>query len=129
MRLSLGSLLFIDAGLANIATARTMIDAGGGTPLPVCMANRLVIRGPYAYLRNPMCVSALAQGLAVAILLASPLTASYVILGGIVWQIIIRPAEERDLSQRFGRAYDDYRARVRCWWPRRRRFESTTAHA
>lgn len=117
LRLSLGTFVLIAAGIVNVATARAMIRDGAGTPLPVCMANRLVTRGPYAYLRNPMCVSALLQGMGVAILLASPLTAAYVVLGGIVWEVFIRPAEERDLSERFGSAYEDYRASVRCWWP------------
>jgi protein-S-isoprenylcysteine O-methyltransferase Ste14 len=124
VRLSLGATLMIWAGIVNVATARAMVQDGAGTPLPVCMANRLVTRGPYARLRNPMCVSALLQGMSVAILLASPLTAAYVVLGGIVWEVLIRPAEERDLSERFGGAYDDYRSRVRCWWPTLRKSDA-----
>jgi protein-S-isoprenylcysteine O-methyltransferase Ste14 len=120
LRLSIGTTVLVAAGVVNIATARAMINQGLGTPLPVCMANHLVTGGPYRYLRNPMCVSALMQGMGAAILLASPLTAAYVVLGGIVWEVFIRPAEERDLSERFGAEYDAYRARVRCWWPRRR---------
>lgn len=118
LRVALGGTLFVGAGLVNLATARAMIRDGAGTPLPVCMANRLATRGPYGVVRNPMCMSALAQGMGVAILIASPLTAAYVILGGIVWHVLIRPAEERDLTDRFGTTYLDYQQRVRCWWPR-----------
>lgn len=118
IRIAIGGTLFVVAGAVNLATARAMINDGGGTPLPVCMANRLATRGPYAVVRNPMCMSALAQGLGVAIIIASPLTAAYVILGGIVWHVLIRPIEERDLTARFGGAYTEYRQSVRCWWPR-----------
>ena len=41
-----------------------------------------------------------------------------VVLGGIVWHVLIRPAEERDLTARFGDEYVAYCLRVRCWWPR-----------
>jgi protein-S-isoprenylcysteine O-methyltransferase Ste14 len=121
VRIMLGGALFVGAGMVNLATARAMIRDGAGTPLPICMANRLATRGPYAVVRNPMCMSALAQGLGVAILIASPLTAAYVVLGGIVWHVLIRPSEERDLTSRFGQAYVDYQQQVRCWWPRFRR--------
>lgn len=117
IRFAIGGTLFVVAGLINLATARAMINDGGGTPLPICMANRLATRGPYAVVRNPMCMSALAQGLGVAILIASPLTAAYVVLGGIVWHVLIRPTEERDLTARFGDAYVEYCRSVRCWWP------------
>ena len=118
VRIAIGGTLFVVAAVINVATARAMINDGAGTPLPVCMANRLATRGPYAVVRNPMCMSALAQGLAVAILIASPLTATYVALGGIVWHVFICPTEERDLIRRFGDEYVAYRQRVRCWWPR-----------
>lgn len=119
VRIAIGATVLVGAGIVNIVTSRVMIRDGVGTPLPICMANHLVTCGPYAYVRNPMCVSALAQGMGVAILLASPLTAFYVVLGGVVWQVFVRPAEERDLSERFGESYEAYRARVRCWWPGR----------
>jgi PP-loop superfamily ATP-utilizing enzyme len=37
--------------------------------------------------------------------------------GGLAWNAVIRPSEERFLAARFGAAYDDYRAGVRCWVP------------
>lgn len=118
LRLTLGLGVLVVAGAVNVATARAMIRHGRGTPLPVRMANALVTTGPYAWIRNPMCASALLQGMGVAIALASPLTAFYVVLGGLVWHFFIRPAEERDLSERFGEPYDAYRRRVGLWWPR-----------
>ena len=91
---------------------------GEGTPLPVDNARRLVARGPYAYLRNPMAVAGLGQGLMVGIYVGSALTALYVVVGGLSWNYIARPMEEADLAQKFGASYERYVAEVKCWRPR-----------
>ena len=96
----------------------TMAVKGCGTPLPLDTAARLVLAGPYRYVRNPMAVGGLAQGFAVSLWLGSWLTAGYVLSGLLFWQVLVRPIEERELADRFGEPYEDYRKAVRCWWPR-----------
>ncbi len=93
---------------------------GLGTPLPLDTANRLVVSGPYAHIRNPMIVAGLGQGLAVGLGLGSPLVLAYLVAGGLIWQFLVRPSEEADLSRRFGESYQQYRQRVPCWFPSRR---------
>lgn len=110
--------LFVLASVFNLATAWAMARHGLGTPLPLDCARRLVVRGPYRWLRNPMAVAGLAQGVAVAIWLGSPPVLAYVAAGGLAWQYLARPLEEADLSARFGAAYEHYRRRVPCWRPR-----------
>ena len=44
----------------------------------------------------------------------------YSLAGGVLWHLLVRPEEERDLAQRFGAAYAEYSTRVRCWIPRLR---------
>ena len=92
---------------------------GEGTPLPTACARQLVVAGPYAYVRNPMAVFGLAQGAAVGIALGSWLVLAYVAAGGLLWNAVVRPAEEADMERRFGDAYRRYREQVRCWVPRR----------
>ena len=41
----------------------------------------------------------------------------YVAIGGVWWERCVRPAEEADLTARFGDAYRGYRSRVRIWIP------------
>jgi protein-S-isoprenylcysteine O-methyltransferase Ste14 len=41
-----------------------------------------------------------------------------VLAGAAVWQLVLRPVEERDLALRFGAAYERYRRAVGCWRPR-----------
>ena len=95
-----------------------MSKFGRGTPLPLDHAQHLVIQGPYKYVRNPMAVSGIGQGLAVALILGSPLTVLYALMGSLIWQLIFRPLEDDDLEARFGTAFREYRKNVRCWIPR-----------
>jgi len=84
----------------------------------VAGTRRLVVRGPYAYLRNPMAFAGLGQGLMVGLYAGSSLTILYVIIGGLIWNYIARPMEEADLAQKFGASFERYTAEVKCWRPR-----------
>jgi protein-S-isoprenylcysteine O-methyltransferase Ste14 len=99
-------------------SAATMSLAGEGTPLPLDAPRRLVVRGPYARVRNPMALAGLGQGVAVGVGLGSWTVVAYALLGSAIWNWIVRPAEEADLAARFGEPYERYRASVRCWRPR-----------
>lgn len=78
---------------------------GDGTPWPRATARRLVIRGPYRYIRNPMAVAGLLQGFGIALVYGSPLLIGYAEAGGGLWHRIARPIEERDLEERLGDSY------------------------
>jgi protein-S-isoprenylcysteine O-methyltransferase Ste14 len=113
-----GAVLFAGFSLLNVTTGMVLAVRGRGTPLPLATARELVVVGPYRYVRNPMAVAGIGQGVAVALWLGSLLTLAYSIAGAIVWHTMVRPAEERDLSARFDGAYDAYRAAVPLWRPR-----------
>jgi protein-S-isoprenylcysteine O-methyltransferase Ste14 len=110
--------LFTLCSVLGLTSAMTMALAGHGTPLPVDAPRKLVSRGPYALVRNPMAIAGLGQGIAVALWMGSPWVALYVIAGGLVWNYGVRPLEERHLREQFGGEFDNYARRVRCWWPR-----------
>lgn len=114
-----GAVLFIAASALGLTSGLTMAIRGGGTPLPFDTARRFVASGPYAWVRNPMAVAGLSQGIGVALWLGSLAVALYVVTGGVLWHVAVRPAEEADLARRFGRDYLDYRERVSLWWPTR----------
>jgi protein-S-isoprenylcysteine O-methyltransferase Ste14 len=114
----LSGLLFIPLSLIGLSSAYTMGKIGRGTPLPMDNAAKLVVSGIYSYIRNPMAVSGISQGLLVGVLLGSPLVLLYALMGGAIWQTIYRPLEEDDLVARFGAEYERYRQNVRCWIPR-----------
>lgn len=114
----LGVALFVLGGVLGLASAVLMATRGGGTPLPAAMPNRLVVAGPYRFVRNPMAVAGIVQGVAVGILLSSWLVVGYALAGALLWHVVVRPEEEADLEQRFGAEFRRYRREVLCWWPR-----------
>lgn len=113
-------LAFTAAGALGLWSGTTMAVQGRGTPLPLACPTRLVVAGPYRFVRNPMAIAGLLQGACVGLALGSPLTLLYVLVGGVAWDQVVRPMEERDLEARFGQAFRDYRSAVRCWVPRTR---------
>ncbi len=119
-----GIVVFALASCGGVWSGYTLGMHGDGTPLPVDATNRLVVIGPYRYVRNPMAVSGLAQGAGVGLWLGSYGVLAYVAAGILVWDRLARPAEERFLVSQFGAAYEAYRTQVRCWWPRRGPFQA-----
>lgn len=113
-----GAVMFIAFSSLGLASGLTISSRGAGTPLPFDGTNHLVTTGPYAYLRNPMVVAGLGQGAAVAVWLGSLAVVAYVLVGGLIWQYLVRPAEERDLRDAFGDEFAAYCNEVQCWIPR-----------
>ena len=116
-----GPLLFVAGGTLGVWSSRTMVLTGRGTPLPTSSPRRLVVSGPYRFIRNPMAVGGLLQGIAVGVFFGSPFTIVYVLVGAFLWNHTIRPAEEADLLARFGDEFRAYARRVPCWLPIARR--------
>jgi protein-S-isoprenylcysteine O-methyltransferase Ste14 len=102
---------------------------GRGTPLPLDSTTRFLVLGPYRWIRNPMAVFGIGQGLCVGLALRSPMVVVYSLTGGVLWHLVARPWEERDLEARFGEEYRAYRARVRNWVPRLKPYPKVLAMA
>lgn len=116
----LGVVVLSLASALGLWSAFAMSTRGGGTPLPAAMPNRLVIAGPYRFVRNPMALAGIVQGAAVGLIASSWLVLVYALLGSLVWNHAVRPHEEADLERRFGEEFGVYRRAVRCWLPRLR---------
>lgn len=111
-------LLFGVASAAGLWSGVSMAIHGDGTPLPTAAAPRLVITGPYRYVRNPMASAGILQGIAVGWYLGSIAVIGYALAGAVVWHVFVRPAEEADLLERFGDEYRQYLHNVSLWIPR-----------
>jgi len=90
--------IFCLCSALGLSSGFVMAVRGRGTPAPFDAASRLVTTGPYAYVRNPMAIAGLGQGMAVALFSESPEVALYVLLGLLVWNSFVRPDEEADLA-------------------------------
>jgi len=113
-----GISFFVFFSIIGIYSAYVMVKIGEGTPLPLDQTQKLVTKGPYKYVRNPMAVAGIGQGMAISIFFGSIPVFVYTILGAILWHFVVRPLEEKDMKQRFGKEYEAYRKKVRCWIPR-----------
>jgi protein-S-isoprenylcysteine O-methyltransferase Ste14 len=118
MRFAPAAVLFVAGGTLATLAARTMVRVGRGTPLPATSARELVCTGPYCWIRNPMALGSLTQGVAVALAIGSPLVLAYAFAGALAWELLVRHEEERFLERTFGPAYSAYRETVPCWFPR-----------
>ena len=83
-------------------------------------ARKLVIRGPFRYVRNPMAVAGIGQGIAVGVVLGSGLVIAYSLAGAVIWHVAVRPHEEADLLDRFAEDYRRYRDSTNLWIPKLR---------
>jgi protein-S-isoprenylcysteine O-methyltransferase Ste14 len=93
---------------------------GGGIGVPFNPPRALVIRGPYAWLRNPMVTAFFVWLSGLAFILHSIsmlLVWTPVFLAGMV--IELKYVEEPELERRFGMPYREYKARVPMFVPRR----------
>jgi protein-S-isoprenylcysteine O-methyltransferase Ste14 len=97
---------------------------GDGTPAPWEPPRKLVVRGPYRHVRNPMITGVLFLIGAEALLFGSwPLLVwmGIFFLGNAVYFPLL---EEKGLEERFGQAYREYTRNVPRWLPRRRGWPS-----
>jgi protein-S-isoprenylcysteine O-methyltransferase Ste14 len=96
----------------------TFAVVGRGTPAPFDPPRRLVIRGPYRFVRNPMYIGA---GLALAGAALFHESLSLLVYTGLfllATHIFVVLYEEPALRGTFGQEYGAYCGRVRRWWPR-----------
>ena len=95
-----------------VATIRLFMTVGKGTLAPWEPPLRLVVRGVFRHVRNPMMSGALIVLLGEAMLTASLPLLCWFAFAGFVHAIYIPSSEERGLVRRFGDDYLAYRRHV-----------------
>ncbi len=95
----------------------TFASAGRGTPAPFDPPRRLVIRGPYRFVRNPMYIGAGLALASAALFYESLPLLGYTGLFFLATHIFVVGYEEPTLRRTFGQEYEVYCRQVRRWWP------------
>jgi len=115
-----GLLLLAIGGVLFVASLRRFAEEGGGTLAPWDPPRRLVVQGPYRYVRNPMIsgVALVLSGEALVLLSRSHLW--WAVLFLIINAVYIPLLEEPLLANRFGSDYEEYRRNVPRLLPRLR---------
>src|SRR5260370_21141298 len=91
---------------------------GKGTPAPFDPPRKLVIRGPYHFVRNPMYIGAGMTLTGAALFYESLSIFIYTGLFFLITHLFVVLYEEPTLRRTFGDDYEAYFGRVRRWLPR-----------
>ena len=91
---------------------------GEGTPAPWEPPQKLIVQGPYRYVRNPMISGVIALLIAMALILQSWPLGMWAIVFAVGNMVYFPHSEEPALTERFGDDYRLYSQHVRRWWPR-----------
>ena len=109
----------IAAGAALYLACLWLFAAEGrGTPGPWDAPRRLVARGPYRWVRNPIYIAALLVILGEAWLFLSLSLLVYAAVTALCVHLFVIAYEEPTLRQRFGETYLEYLRTVPRWVPR-----------
>ena len=90
---------------------------GRGTLAPVDPPTKLVVQGPYRYVRNPMYLGVLLLLLGETAYFRSITLLLYTIVWFIIVNLVVLLYEEPALRGRFGEAYERYTRSVPRWLP------------
>ena len=97
----------------------TFVFIGKGTPAPFDPPRKLVIRGPYRFVRNPMYIGAGMTLAGAALYYESLSIFFYTCLFFLITHLFVVLYEEPTLRRTFGAEYEAYCRRVRRWLPRK----------
>ena len=102
----------------GVCSIRDFVSYGKGTPAPTNPPERLVAKGIYRIIRNPMYLAVFCFILGEAIIFESYTLIVYFMLVWLLFHLFVVYAEEPDLRKRFGKSYEEYLIEVPRWLPR-----------
>lgn len=103
------------AGIALLIVSLGLFRAYGENPEPWTPSQAIIARGPYRHSRNPMYLGMVMIHIGYAIWDASMGVLGFVPFAFIAIDQAVIAREEKYLTTRFGKVYEDYCQRVRRW--------------
>jgi len=113
-----GMLLGVSGAALALTCILTFVFVGRGTPAPFDPPRRLVVRGPYRLIRNPMYVGAGLALAGAALFYQSIPLLGYAGLFLVITHLFVVLYEEPTLRRTFATDYDAYCRQVGRWWPK-----------
>jgi protein-S-isoprenylcysteine O-methyltransferase Ste14 len=112
-----GALIFL-GGFALFAWCVSLLArVGQGTLAPWDPTRRLVVVGPYRFMRNPMITGVLTMLAGETLFLGSRVIGLWMLTFFVINNIYFVLHEEPGLERRFGGSYLEYKSAVRRWLP------------
>ena len=102
-------------------TVKVQFSFGKGTPIPLMATQKLVVKRPYTYCRNPMTLGTTAFYLGIAVWTGSLSALGLSLIYPMIILIYIKLIEEKELEERFGAEYMEYKRRTPFLLPRFRK--------
>jgi protein-S-isoprenylcysteine O-methyltransferase Ste14 len=113
-------MFFVIGGIIYLWCLWDFATFGRGTPAPIDAPKKLVVRGLYQYVRNPMYVGVLTVILGWSILYHSVTLLLYAFCVAVGFNLFILLYEEPHLRTIFGNQYDEYCKKAGRWFPKLR---------
>lgn len=104
--------------IVGLTAVQEFVVRGSGTPVPFDPPRRLVTTGIYAYVRNPMQLSAVVLLFLLGLVLRNPWVSAAGVMAHLYSAGLAGWDEDEDLRRRFGEDWLTYRRGVRQWVPR-----------
>ena len=123
----LGVAMLVGGGVLLVDCFVGFVRRGRGTPAPIAPPERVVVGGPYRFVRNPMYVAVLAMVLGQGLLLGSVTLLGYATILWLVLHVFVVLHEEPGLRRSFGRSYEEYCRTTGRWLPRLRRSQGSSS--
>jgi protein-S-isoprenylcysteine O-methyltransferase Ste14 len=118
LRFIAGTLLAVSGMGLCWKTVSLFTKVGEGTPAPFNPPKKLVIEGPYIYLRNPMMLGVWLILFGESLIFGSILLVAWFLAICGLCLILIPVWEEPSLEKRFGKPYLEYKRKVPRWSPK-----------
>ena len=115
----LGLPLLLFGASVLLSCVRDFYMIGKGTLAPWDPPKKLVTAGLYRFVRNPMYVGVLVFVAGWSFIADSWRTAEYAAVLAVGFYLRVIFYEEPTLARLFGNEWDQYRANVNRWWPKR----------
>jgi protein-S-isoprenylcysteine O-methyltransferase Ste14 len=109
---------FATPAVLGLTAVQEFATRGLGTPIPFDPPTRLVTTGIYAYIRNPMALSAIVLLFLSGLVLHNPWVSAAGLMAHVYSMGLAGWDEDEDLRRRFGDRWTIYRRSVPRWIPR-----------
>ena len=109
IRLILGGFLIALGLYFLVSSTKVQREIGKGTPMPLKATQKLVVEKPYSYCRNPLYFGLINFFFGISILIGSPSSLVMVFIFSAIILVYIKLIEEKELEQRYGNDYLEYK--------------------